>query len=314
MHMKNTNLNMVQHLSGVMTLVALLTGQAMSQQASSVVESAKVGSEERAMVGHFGINNGVNSIAADRSTDAWFGSVDGSITLPVLEKDLLIFDLYARFDNLGHSSGFDTDEDPRYEFNLGAHYLRQFTQDTRAGLFLGYGYTLSQDEDHNDSYDVIMSGFEVQHFLTDEVLLFGQFGMGFKAKNGQDEQEGFNGGLISRIGAAFFPDQKSSLIVDLEAAGTDYYLDDTGDDGRFFGVCLGYERALSDNLPLYLNGFANYNLIDGTDDGQVEEWQIGLGFRYYFGAESPQDAARKGKSIGVPRLPTRGLAWAEYLD
>jgi hypothetical protein len=179
---------------------------------------------------------------------------------------------------------------------------------------LGYGYTLSQDEDHNDSYDVIMSGLEVQHFLTDEVLLFGQLGMGFKAKNGQDEQEGFNGGIVSRVGAAFFPDQKSSLIVDLEAAGTDYYLDDSGDDGRFFGVCLGYERALSDNLPLYLNGFANYNLIDGTDDGQVEEWQIGLGFRYYFGAESPQDAARKGKSIGVPRLPTRGLAWAEYLD
>jgi len=296
-------------------LAAIISLFATSATAGEDIIQSTSSETTSGIVGHLGISNGMNFLDDDdsNSASAWFGSIDGSITLPVFNQDLLIFDFYARFDNIANDDNFDDNEDPKYEFILGSHYLRQLDNDTRAGLFLGYGYTIPQDEDSSDAYDVMMVGLEGQKFLADNVMVYTQIGYGFKIKDGQSDDEGFNDGLLARAGASYFPSKLSSITLDFELAGTETYLD--GDDaGRFFGTTLSYQRLITQDMPLFITCFGRYDFIDGTDDGYVNEWQIGFGFRYYFGAESPQDAARKGLSIGMPRLPTRGSAWTEFLD
>jgi hypothetical protein len=68
-------------------------------------------------------------------------------------------------------------------------------------------------------------------------------------------------------------------------------------------------------MPLFFTCFGRYDYINSTDEGDsLNEMQVGIGLRYYFGADSPRGAARKGLSIGMPRLPTRASAWTEYID
>jgi hypothetical protein len=186
-------------------------------------------------------------------------------------------------------------------------------EDTRLGVFGGYGLTVPQDEDMADAYDVLTFGLEAQHFISENLMAYGQLGWGEKLRDGQDSDEAFNGGPVARLGVSYFATKTSALTLDLEVAGTSKFVDE-GDDGRFYGATLSYQQLVAQDLPLYLTCFGRYDLIDGTDDGTVEEWQLGFGLRYFFGAGSPQDAARKGLSIGTPRLPTRASAWTEYLD
>lgn len=268
------------------------------------------------IVGHLGLSAGLNSVTDDDddSADVWFGTVDGSITLPFYGPNLLVLDGYARYDDLSSDGDYDDDEDPEFEYSFGAHYLRQFTDDTRAGFFVSYGDTRAQDESAHDSYDVLMYGLEAHHFFSDQVMIFAQLGYGTKVRDAQSDDEGFDGGMIGRFGISYFPDQKSAFTLEFEAAGASDYID--GDDnGRFFGTTLSYQRQLTDDMPLYFTCFGRYDFIDATtEEDYVEEMQVGIGLRYYFGAGSPQEAARKGLSIGSPRLPVRASAYTEYLD
>lgn len=306
-------MNKTFQYSALLGLASLLTTSLSAGQEESIQTPAP--DRTSGIVGHLGISNGMNFLSEDNGESAreWFGSLDGSITLPAFQADLLIFDIYARFDNIGRDDDFDSNEDPKYEGILGLHYLRQVRENTRAGFFASYGYTIPQDEDSSDAYDVLTVGLEAQHFLSDNTMVYSQLGWGEKIKDGQDDDEAFNGGLVARVGASYFPDNVSSITLDFEAAGTNNYVDND-DAGVFLGATLSYQRPVAETIPLYFTCFGRYDLIDGTDDGNVDEWQLGVGFRYYFGADSPRDAARKGISIGTPRLPTRGSAWTEFLD
>lgn len=268
------------------------------------------------IVGHIGLSAGLNSVRDDDADTAnvLFGGLDGSITFPVFGSYLVVFDATARYDNFSSDNDYSDAEDPELEYSLGTHVLRQLNDDTRVGFFGGYGDTRTQGDKTRDAYDVWMYGLEAQSFIADNVLIFGQVGYGSKGRSGDNGNEGYEGGFLARFGISYFPDNKSSLTLEIEAAETDSYIDGS-DDGEFYGITLSYQRLISDSMPLYFTCFGRYDMIDATtENDSVEEMQVGLGLRYFFGAGSPQEAARKGISIGMPRLPTRASAWTEYLD
>jgi hypothetical protein len=60
---------------------------------------------------------------------------------------------------------------------------------------------------------------------------------------------------------------------------------------------------------------ARYTMIDATTESDfVEEVEFGVGLKLVFGAGTPREAARAGRSIGTPDLPLRASAWTEFLD
>ncbi|MFU8893313.1 MAG: hypothetical protein ACNA8L_06755, partial [Luteolibacter sp.] len=303
-------------IAGVATLLA---GGTASAQSAAESKQPLISHEPSGIVGHLGIGNGLNFAREvdggnNDSADVWFYTIDGSITVPFADSWLVSLGGYYRYDDFSSHSDFDDNEDPEWEYMLGLHLLKQFTPDTRAGVFVGYGDTRPQDGDRGDSYDVIMYGAEVHHFFTDNLMLYAQLGWGEKVRDGQDQSEGFKGGMFGRVGAMYFMSERSTVTLDVEAAGTRSYID--GDDpGRFFGFTANYQYQLWDSAPLYFNCFGRWDHISSTDeDDVIEEWQLGFGFKYIFGAGSQLNAARKGANIGLPRLPTRASAWTEYLD
>jgi len=302
-------------IAGITSLLAVsVSAQSSKHAVDPVVER----SYESNIVGHLGISAGYNGVREfDGSSqlddgDVWFAAVDGSITIPFATTWLITLDAYARYDDFESADNIDSDEDPEWEYTLGGHLLYQFTPDTRAGLLVGYGDTRPQDNDRGDAYDVWMVGGELHHFISDDLMFYTQFGYAFKGRDGQDDDEGYSGGLFGRVGATYFIGERSTLNLDVEFAGTTNYSDD--EHGRFFGGTLSYLQQLGDSSPLYFTCFGRYDHINGLDEGGVDEWQVGIGLRYVFGAGSQRDAARKGASIGMPRLPTRASAWTEYID
>lgn len=267
------------------------------------------------IIGEFGIAAGVNKATIETDeANPWFTQLDGSVTLPVLENKLLIFDAFARYDDFESSGNISNGEDPAWEFSIGSHFLQQFTEDTRAGFFLGYGDHLMQDKGINNSYNVLMGGIEVQSFVREDLMLYTQLGYATKGRNGEDDDEGLDNTLIGRVGGSYFPTETSSISLDFQAAHNDSYIDGN-DSGRLYAALLSYERLLNTETPIYLTCFGQYNFFDTTTEGDTaREWQVGLGLRFYFGANSPKDAARKGMSIGIPSLPTRASAFTESLD
>jgi len=270
------------------------------------------------IVGHLGIFTGINSVReADSNPDegkVGFASLDGSITVPFADTWLVSLDAYARHDDFKKEEDFDDQEDPEREYMLGAHLLYQFTPDTRAGLLVGYGDTLAQDHDKDDAYNVWMIGGEVHHFYDENLMVYAQFGYAFKGRDGNDDGQGFTGGLFSRVGVTYFSGERSTLNLDIEMAETESYIDGN-DPGFFFGASVNYQHQLMESMPLFFTCFGRYDHINSTDEGDsLNEMQVGIGLRYYFGADSPRGAARKGLSIGMPRLPTRASAWTEYID
>jgi hypothetical protein len=270
------------------------------------------------ILGHFGAASGLNAIrevntGGQDQDSISFTTLEGSITLPVASKWLVSLDAIFRYDDFSSSSDFDN-ENPEWEYTLGSHLLYQFTPDTRAGLILGYGDTRNNGATSSESYDTWLVGGEIQHFVTDDLMVYAQLGTAFKGRDGQDSDEGFNDGFFARAGSVYFFNDRSSINFDIEAAGCQNYIDST-DPGRFFGFTLSYQQQVLDDTPLYFSAFGRYDHINSTDEGNsVDEWQVGIGFRYYFGAGSQKDANRKGASIGMPRLATRASAWTEYMD
>ena len=271
------------------------------------------------IVGHLGIFTGINSVreADGGNVDSGklgFASIDGSITVPFANDWLISLDAYARHDDFEGQEDFDSNEDPEREYMLGVHLLRQFTPDTRAGLLLGYGDTLPQDHDIDDAYNVLMIGGEVHHFFAEDLMFYAQLGHAFKGRDGQDDGEGFTGGLFARGGVTYFSSERSTINLDIEMAQSNNYVD-SSDPGYFFGASVNSQYQLTESTPLYFTCFGRYDHINSTDQGDaINEMQVGIGLRYYFGADSPREAARKGLSIGMPRLPTRASAWTEYID
>lgn len=270
------------------------------------------------ILGHFGAASGLNAIrevdGGGKDEDSIsFTTLDGSITLPVASKWLVTLDAIARYDDFNSSSDFGN-ESPEWEYTLGSHLLYQFTPETRAGLLFGYGDTRNNSASAHESYDTWLLGAEVQHFVTDDLMVYAQVGTAFKGRDGSDSDEGFNDGFFARAGSIYFFSDRSSINFDMEAAGCQNYID-SSDPGRFFGFTVSYQQQVLEDMPLYLSAFGRYDHISSNDESDnVEEWQLGVGLRYYFGAGSQKDANRKGASIGMPRLATRASAWTEYID
>ena len=297
-------------------LAGIVSVFAASAYAGEVITQTTVTESPSGIVGHLGLSAGYNFAyegGDDEAASVSFGTIDGSITLPVFGQYLVVADAYWRTDDFESDDDFDADEDPESEYSLGVHFLRQITDNTRVGIFGGNGDSSTQGDPSSDSYDVWMYGIEAHHFLADNIMIFAQLGFADKGRDGEDDSEGFNNGLLGRFGVSYFPNNKSAITLEFEAAGTNNYID-SDDSGRFFGTTLSYQRLVMDGMPLYFTCFGRYDVYSTTDSNSVDEFSVGVGLRYYFGAGSPQEAAHKGLSIGSPRLPTRGSAWTEFLD
>jgi hypothetical protein len=266
-------------------------------------------------VGEVGLTFGFNDIIDldNNAAGVGFAVIDGSFSFPV-GSALLGFDAGYRFDDLASDPDFSDEEDPDNQYTLGAHLLFQLGERTRLGGFLAYGDTRMQDEPLSSNYDYWLVGLEARHFIGENLMGYAQFGVGDKGRTGDDEGEGFNNGHVARLGATYFVKDHSAFTLDLEYASADPYID--GDDaGRFYGVTLGGETRLGPQSPVMATYSIRYNKLDGTTENDaVEELQFGLGIKVLFGATSPREAARAGRSIGTPYLPSRASAWTEFLD
>ena len=287
---------------------------------------------EPSIVGHIGLDGGLNFAKEVDGLNGFtdkasvpFSGLNLSITLPKRNNFLMTVDGDFRWDGFKNSGDFTENEDPFWQYNVGFHVLKQFNDDSRAGVFVNYGATQNQGDVHTDdnerakrpNYDVLMGGFEAHHFLYDDLMLYTQVGYGQKLRegdSGERQTEGFAGGLVSRWGATYFMSETSSFNVDLEFSTTYNYID-SSDPGRFFGTTLTYKTQPWEDSPMIMSLFGRMDHISSTDEGDsVEEWQLGFGMKYYYGAGSQMEAARKGASLGMPRLPTRASAWTEWID
>lgn len=229
--------------------------------------------------------------------------VEGSIEFDLNQSIWVAIDANYRYDDFG--GDFDDDEDPQSEYTVGAHILRDFGGDTRAGILLAYGDTRPQDYDVEDSYDVYLVGLEAQTNLADNVMVYAQLGFGDKIRD-VDTDEGFNDGMFARFGMQYTYSESTTFTADFEMAGNQTYVDNN-DPGRFFGITFSGETRLPTEMPLSANYYVRYDHLDSTDEGEaVDEIQAGIGIRYVFGSGST--------SIGTPRLPTRASAWTEWMD
>jgi hypothetical protein len=267
-------------------------------------------------VGEIGLSFGLNSVEELFGDEAnvGFAEIAGSYSFKVGARLLLGFDANFRVDDLASDPDFADDENPESRYNLGAHALWDIGADTRLGGFLAYGDTRMQDEPSANNYDYWLVGVEARHFFNDDLMGYAQIGVGDKGRDGDDVGEGFNDGRVARLGATYFLKDHSAFTLDLEYAEADPYID--GDDkGEFFAATLSGETRLATAAPLMATYYIRHSDIDATtEDDAVEELEVGLGIKYVFGAGSPREAARVGRSIGVPHLPGRASAWTEYLD
>ena len=277
---------------------------------------AMVAAQDTSGVGDIGLTLGYNAVddLDEDKAGVGFGVIEGSYSFHVAPRVLLGFDANWRMDDLSSDPDFDSDDDPDSQYGLGMHALWELSPDTRLGGFLAYGDTKMQDEPRNDQYDYYLIGLEARHFVNDDLMLYGQLATGDKGRNGQDDEEGFNDGKAVRLGATYFMGDQSAFTLDVEYATADPYID--GDDkGEFMGATLSGETRLGTQAPLLATYYLRYDDLDSTTEGdKVTELSVGLGIKYVFGANTPRDAARAGRSIGTPHLPARASIWTEYLD
>jgi hypothetical protein len=267
-------------------------------------------------VGEVGLTFGLNNVEElfDDEANVGFGEISGSYSFNAGPRLLLGFDANFRVDDLASDPDFDDEEDPESRYNLGAHALWETGVDTRLGGFLAYGDTRMQDEAPDNNYDYWVVGVEARHFFSDNLMGYAQIGIGDKGRIGDDEGEGFNEGKVARLGATYFVKDHSAFTLDLELASADPYIDGE-DKGDFFAATLSGETRLATDMPLMATYYIRHSDIDATTQvDAVEELEIGLGIKFVFGAGSPREAARAGRSIGVPQLPGRASAWTEFLD
>jgi hypothetical protein len=275
----------------------------------------------------FGLNDVVNSYPDfQRSGNYGFGGVEGSYSFGVAPGMLLGFDASWRADAAASDADFDFFGAPEGQAVLAARALWDLGPDTRLGGFVAYGTMRNQQLVDPAlgfrDFDYWLYGIEARHFLSDDLLVFGQLGLG--DDDGGDgltidgvplnNGEGFNSGRVVRLGATWFAGDRSAFTADIEYATADPYVDGT-DAGEFFGVTLGGETRISAAMPLFATYALQSNWLDATTQGSsVRETSVGIGIRYVFGAETPREAARAGRSIGTPDLPARASVWTIFND
>jgi hypothetical protein len=185
------------------------------------------------------------------------------------------------------------------------------------GAFLAYGDSRVQDLPGDRSFDYWLYGLEARHFVNDNLMLFGQLALGDDDDGDglfADSGEGFNSGRSLRLGGTWFSGDRSAFTLDIEYATADPYIDDT-DAGEFFGVTLSGETRVAASMPLFATYSLQSNWLDATTEQvSVRETSLGIGIRYVFGADTPREAARAGRSIGTPELPGRASVWTLFND
>lgn len=266
-------------------------------------------------MGHIGVTAGFNHVLDDDEDRATvgFGGIDASLAAR-LGLAVIGAEGALRYDNFQSTDDFAGTEDPEWQGHITAHLLYDITGATRLGIFGQYADTRLQDVDSEDNYNVYVAGLQGQTFLADNVLVYGQVGYGGKLRDGEDDEEGFNGGPVARLGMAYFLTDNHALSADFEFASTNMYID--GDDaGRFYGATLSGESKISAGLPLFATYGASYTHLNSTDEGDsIDELQLFAGLKWTFGQDSVRSRWTDGLAIASPRLPVRASAWTEQMD
>lgn len=298
-------------------IVKLLAGAAF------VVSGYSASAQDRNSIGSVGLTFGGNYISDVQGSDsspkaATVGSVElsGDIAFPVGNNYMIGIDGKYRFDDLSSTPRFtfSSSDDPETQYSFTIHALKNFSDTTRAGIFLNYGRQSSQRDRSSKDFDYAMIGVEGQTMISDDFLLYGQVGLGDKVRDGEDDGEGFNNGMTIRTGFNYFVSERTALNMDFEFAGSHIYIDGR-DPGRFYGFSLGAETRLKTNAPLMINYGISYTNIHSIAEGQgIEELGANIGIKYVFGANTPLERWTNGIAIGAPRLPVRASAWTSFID
>jgi hypothetical protein len=215
---------------------------------------------------------------------------------------------------------FDTSDVPEKEFRLSFHYTHALSDNFRLGGFGGYTRSaLVVDDLQKEQYETLFGGFEVQYFIGEQFMLYGQAGIGNTFNRPPDQSaaspEGFNDASFQRVGVTWFPIDSTAITIDYEAARSDAYLDGAGDRGEFQALELSGETRLPTDLPLTVTYYArraDYETSAGNS--AITDVSMGLGVRMLFGADTPSESWRSGRFVGAPSLPSQAADWLEALD
>jgi len=300
------------------TTSAMALALAISANSAMAADFKPYNEQIAGILGHVGGAVGGNYVEeVDGGTNdeatVFFGRADASVGFRT-QSWLFGVEGEVRYDDFQSASDFDDDEDPEWQWTVTPHFLYDVSSATRIGLFGQYGDNLPQDGDEGDSFDHYLIGIEGQTFLADNVVVFGQLAFGDKITDGQDDQEGFNNGIVVRTGLTYFATEFTALTADFEFAGSENYID-SSDPGRHFGASIGGKTQISEDMSLFFTYEASYTHINSTDESeQADELAFAVGIELPFGAKSLRSQWTDGMAIGAPRLPVRASALTEYID
>lgn len=246
--------------------------------------------------------------------NAGFGSVAGSLGLPVGDNTTLSFDLHYRGDDFSDTQpGGYGNNAPIDSYGVAAHLIHGLTPSLDVGAFYAYGDGSRHDRGTSDQYDVHLAGLEMRAHLQD-VTVFAQLAQGYKGRDGEDAFNGFDKGISTRLGIVTAIGESSSLMLDGEYSfAPDMF--EGEDDGKFYGLKLSGETPVPGFQNVYLTAFAAYQKFDSTTETDViVEKQVGLGLRFYFNQNNLLETLRQRGSIGTPNLPVRASNWTDELS
>lgn len=242
-----------------------------------------------------------------KEVHAGFASLSGAVAIPAGANGSVVLEGEYRRDN--HKGSVVDGDDMEYQAQAGAHYLHDFSG-KKFGVFLAYA-----DADHdadNEHYRTLFGGIEGIIGVSPTVTLYGQAGIGDRRDDDQSS-EGFNDGKFARLGAAYSGFANTLLKLEGEYGATDSY-EDSNEEGRFWKLSLGGETGIAAVKGLAVTYGISHGVYDAkNDNNKVEENQIHVGIRYYFGGTTSA-AALKAGLIGLPSLPARSMSWVPALD
>ena len=270
--------------------------------------------------GHVGVSGGMLDVKQKENGSynderPGFLRIDGSLSLPIGSDAVLIGDgVYQKdyFDNDTFDSSSPEDESSLdWQYMLGGHMLLNL-DGAYFGLMGGYGDSENREK---DAYSIYLVGAELQSFLSEDLLFFGQAGFGDNKKaHSTSPEEGFRNGVFGRVGFRQFLTDNSSITLEGEYSYVKRYIDGN-DAGKFASVTIYGETSLTEGAnPISLTYGARFSNIDATTEQDwLKEWSYSAGLKFAFGGTSIE-RAKSGAAIGMPYLPLRAAHWTETLD
>lgn len=291
---------------------------------ASVAAGGAVAQTFEGPIGFIGAQLSFGDVVETRSPDSQVNymptALEGQFAFPIFEQGILgatAFYSGANWDT--GQTNFDPDF-PEQELRLSLHFSHAVSPDLRLGGFVAYTRSgLVGNDLQREPYETVYGGVEAQYFAGDSFMFFGQAGIGdtlaYPPDQAIGDPEGFENGMFLRAGVTWFPVDSTAISFEIEAAGTDDYLDGGVDSGDFRSIGIYGETRLPTEMPLTATYFVRRDFLE-ISSGNIDlaDVSFGIGVRMLFGADTPRESWRNGRLLGPPRMPARAVDWLETLD